>query len=116
MPDLFRVQSDNSVNILEMDLPEYLDSADFDRLNESLLGVLESHKTRSWVIDLSKVNYLGSAMLGMMVNFRQRVNSVKGRLVICGVSPRLLEIIRTCCMDRLFSIAKTRAEAIKLAK
>jgi anti-anti-sigma factor len=59
---------------------------------------------------------MGSAMLGMMVNFRQHVQANKGKLVLCGVSPRLLEIIRTCCMDRLFPIAKNRPEAMKLAK
>jgi anti-anti-sigma factor len=116
MADLFRVSSEQSVNIVEMSLPEYLDSSEFDRLNESLLGLFDMKAPKGWVFDLSAVEYMGSAMLGMMVNFRQRVQSHKGRLVLCGVSPRLLEIIRTCCMDRLFPIAKSRNEAIKLAK
>jgi anti-anti-sigma factor len=116
MADLFRVHSEQSVNIVEMSLPEYLDSSEFDRLNESLLGLFDVKAPKGWVIDLSSVQYMGSAMLGMMVNFRQRVQSNRGRLVLCGVSPRLLEIIRTCCMDRLFPIARSRTEAIKLAK
>jgi len=98
-----------------MSLPEQLDSSEFDKLNESLLALLDG-KSKAWVIDFSAVDYLGSAMLGLMVNFRQRVQSQKGRLVLCGVSSRLLEIIRTCCMDRLFPIAKTRQDAVKLAK
>jgi len=116
MADLFRVQTEQSVNVVEMTLPEYIDSTEFDRLNEALLGLFDGKRPKGWVVDLTAVDYMGSAMLGMMVNFRQRVQSAKGRLVLCGVSPRLLEIIRTCCMDRLFPIAKTRAEAIKLAK
>ena len=47
-------------------------------------------------------------MLGLLVNFRHAVQSQKGRLALCEISPRLMEIIRTCCMDRLFKIAKTR--------
>src|SRR4051812_24230317 len=116
MADLFQVSTDQSVNVVEMTLPEYMDSTEFDRLNESLMGLFDGKRPKSWVIDLTAVSYMGSAMLGMMVNFRQRVQSGKGRLVLCGVSPRLLEIIRTCCMDRLFPIAKTRQEAVKLAK
>jgi anti-anti-sigma factor len=114
--DLFDVSTEQSVNIVSMQLPEYLDSTEFDRLNESLLGLFDGKRPKSWVIDLSAVQYMGSAMLGMMVNFRQRVQANKGKLVLCGVSPRLLEIIRTCCMDRLFPIAKNRPEAMKLAK
>ena len=116
MADLFRVSEQHAVNIVELALPEYLDSAEFDRLNETLLGLFEQKRPKGWIIDLSAVEYMGSAMLGMMVNFRQKVHKGKGRLILCGVSPRLLEIIRTCCMDRLFPITKTRDEAIKQAK
>jgi anti-anti-sigma factor len=116
MPELFRVSTDASVNIIELALPEYLDSTEFDRLNESLMGLFNEKRPKGWIIDLSQVEYMGSAMLGMMVNFRQRVQKGKGKLVLCAVSPRLLEIIRTCCMDRLFPITKTRDEAIKQAK
>ena len=116
MADLYQIHHEQSVNVLQLALPEYLDSSEFDRLNEAILGLFEGKATKAWMIDLSAVQYMGSAMLGMMVNMRQRVTSGKGKLVLCGVSPRLLEIIRTCCMDRLFPIAKTRAEAIKLAK
>jgi anti-anti-sigma factor len=115
MTDLFRVQAEQSVHVIEMKLPEQLDPSEFDNLNQSLLALLDG-KTKGWVLDFSAVDYVGSAMLGLMVNFRQRVQSQKGRLVLCGVSSRLLEIIRTCCMDRLFPIAKTREQAVKLAK
>jgi anti-anti-sigma factor len=116
MADFFRLQTENTVNIVELALPEYLDPAEFDRLNDGLLGLFTGKPPKGWVIDLTAVNYMGSAMLGMMVNFRQRVQSVKGKLVLCGVSPRLLEIIRTCCMDRLFPIAKSRDDAIRMVK
>lgn len=116
MADLFQVHTEQAVNVVELALPEYIDSAEFDRLNVSLSALLDRQKAGGWVIDLSKVTYMGSAMLGTMVNFRQRVNAIKGKLVLCGVSPRLQEIIRTCCMDRLFPIAKSRADAVKMVK
>jgi anti-anti-sigma factor len=115
MMELFRVHTDQSVNIVEMALPEHLDTSEFDRLNTAMLGLLVDDKTRGWVMDFSAVQYVGSAMLGLMVNFRQHVKSRKGKVVLCGLSGKLQEIIRTCCMDKLFPIAKNRADAIKLA-
>jgi anti-anti-sigma factor len=56
---------------------------------------------------------MGSAMLGLMVNIRQRIKSGGGQLTLCNVSPRLLAIIRACSMERLFRIARSRADAIK---
>jgi anti-anti-sigma regulatory factor len=55
-------------------------------------------------------------MLGLMVNLRQQIKSASGRLVLCSMPPSLVRVFRTCCMERLFVIAKTRADAMKLAK
>jgi anti-anti-sigma factor len=116
MAEFIRIQSEPAVNIVEMSMPEYIDTSEFDKLNESLMALFDGKRPKNWILDLSEVTYMGSAMLGMMVNFRQRVLAGKGKMVLCCVSPRLLEIIRTCCMDRLFPIAKSRTEAIKLSK
>ncbi|HEX3358950.1 MAG TPA: STAS domain-containing protein [Tepidisphaeraceae bacterium] len=116
MSELFQLQTETSVSIIQMKLPESIDSADFDRLNQNLLALVEGKSSKAWVIDFTDVDYIGSAMLGLIVNFRQRVQTAKGKLALCGLSPKLLEIIQTCCLDRLFRIAKNRQEAIKLVK
>jgi hypothetical protein len=36
--------------------------------------------------------------------------------VLCGLSPRLLQIFHTCCLERLFTIVKTCDEARRLLK
>jgi len=117
MSQLFRVHKDDTVgaNVLELSLPDQLDDSDFDRLNEALLALIDDASPR-WVIDLSRVDYMGSAMLGMMVNLRQQVKNIKGHLVLCGMSQRLTDIFRTCCMERLFTIARTRTEALRAVK
>ncbi|CAN5523865.1 hypothetical protein BH09PLA1_BH09PLA1_11850 [soil metagenome] len=113
--DFFRVESSESVQIIELTLPQALDSSEFDELNESILGTISSRKSDRWVIDLGHVDYMGSAMLGMMVNLRQQIKSAGGKLVLCAMPPSLLQIFRTCCMERLFVIAKTRSDALKSA-
>ena len=111
----FRVLTDQSVNIIELTLPQSLDSDEFDWLNTSLSDVLSAQPGTRWVLDLTGLSYMGSSALGLMVNLRQRVKSNGGHLVLCGLSPRLLEIFRACCMEKLFDICKTREDAIKKA-
>ena len=114
--DFFRLESSDRAQVIELTLPQSLDSAEFDQLNESILGVVSSRKNERWVIDLSHVSYMGSAMLGLMVNVRQRVKQAGGRLVLCALSPRLLQIFQTCSLERLFTIARNRDEALRAAK
>ncbi len=112
MADFFKVSDAVTVRVVELELPESLDVDEFDKLNESLLNQFRERDGR-WILDLSKVDYVGSAVLGMMVNIRQHVKSASGKLVICGMSPRLTEIFKACSMERLFVIVKTRADAVK---
>jgi stage II sporulation protein AA (anti-sigma F factor antagonist) len=115
MSKFYRIHHDRSASVLELDLPDQIDTAEFDRLNESLLSELEGKPAGNWIIDLSRVNYMGSAMLGLIVNLRQQIKNIQGQLVLCALSPRLLGIFRTCCMERLFTIVRTREEALKLS-
>ncbi|HMB94853.1 MAG TPA: STAS domain-containing protein [Tepidisphaeraceae bacterium] len=113
MADFFRTQTLQSVNVIELAIPEMIDALEFDRLNETLLATLDGKASQSWLLDLSSVDYLGSATLGLIVNIRQQIKAGGGKLVLCGMSARLKEIFHTCSMERLFTIAKNRPEAIK---
>jgi anti-anti-sigma factor len=110
--DFLKFEPGGEANIVELRLPESLDSMEFDKLNESLLGLLKGRAQQKWVIDLTAVSYMGSAMLGMLVNVRQQIKAGGGRLLLCGLSKPLMTIFKTCCMERLFTIVKDRKTAL----
>ena len=114
--DLFAITNAQSVNVVTLSLPENIDAVDFDRLNETLLRALENTGGTSWVLDMSEVTYMGSAVLGLMVNIRQLIKQRGGKLALCGMSDRLIQIFRTCSLERLFTITKTQPEALAAVK
>ncbi len=114
MPKEFvNVTAVRSVDVIDLWLPEQLDSEEFDRLNVALMNVLDSKVKGRWVLDLSSVNYMGSSVLGLMINIRQHIKSGGGRLALSGLTPRMAQIFRTCCLEKLFEIGKTREDAIR---
>lgn len=114
--DLFKMSRVGLVNVIELTLPPTLDIDEFDRLNESLLAVVRAEPGAGWVLDLSRLSYVGSALLGLMVNMRQQIKQSGGRMALCGLSPQLVHIFNTCCMERLFRIVKSRADAVSAAE
>jgi anti-anti-sigma factor len=113
----FELSQLGSVNLVMLHLPEMMDSHEFDRLNEEMLAAIVAAPQGRWVFDLSNLNYMGSSSLGLMVNIRQRVKLVGGQLILCNISPPLLKIFRTCCLERLFTITRSRDDAVqKLAR
>lgn len=112
MAEYFRISSNEAVNLLELMLPESIDGLEFDRISASMLGALEGKAGSRWVLDLSHVDYMGSAILGLMVNIRQQIKSASGALVLCNMSPRLTQIFHTCSLERLFIISRSQSDAI----
>jgi anti-sigma B factor antagonist len=112
---LYRHSKVGTVNVIDLTLPQTLDIDEFDRLNESLLELVRGEAEGQWVLDLSQLSYMGSAALGLLVNLRQQIKQSGGRLVLCGLSPELLQIFKTCCMEKLFKIVKTRKDAVAAA-
>jgi anti-anti-sigma factor len=110
----FQVTQEYAVNVMQFVLPVTMDTMEVDSLIEEVLKSLDSKNGEPWVVDLSKVGYMGSSMLGLFVNVRERIRQGGGTLVLAGMSPQLLRIFKTCCLERLFTIAKTRADALAL--
>jgi len=114
--EFFEVKIEDSINFVELTLPQSIDTNEFEHLNAAIAQLLVDRNSHLWVLDLSRLSYIGSSALGLMVNFRQQIKSAGGHLVLCGLSPRLVQIFHTCCLERLFTIVKTRDEARRQLK
>jgi anti-sigma B factor antagonist len=111
-----KVTNAQSVTLVELNLPDGLDSTVFDRLNEDLLRVFDPQASTRWILDLANVQYMGSAALGLMVNIRHRIRATEGKLALCNLSPRLYQIFKTCCLERLFTISRSRDDALRAVR
>ena len=112
--NLYKHSRTGDVNVVDLTLPHTLDIDEFDRLNEAILELIRGEPEGHWVFDLSQLSYMGSAALGLLVNLRQQIKQSGGRLVLCGLSPQLLHIFKTCCMEKLFKIVKSRKDAVAI--
>ena len=108
----YAVVDDGKARVITLSVPVQVDSADFDKLHERVLEQITSAPAHRWVIDLSSLSYMGSSVLGLLVNIRERVRQADGKLALCGLNARLQQVFRTCSLERLFVIRAGRAEAI----
>jgi anti-anti-sigma factor len=99
---------------LRLSVSRFVDSGEFDLFMEKLIAEIERHDAPLVILDLAEVEYFASAMLGLLVNTRQRVRALGGKLVIASAPKRLLDTILTTSMDRLFNFARNVDEARQL--
>jgi anti-anti-sigma regulatory factor len=103
------------------DVRQYLDDAAdaptsplFREVEETALADLADGA--ALVVNLGLVEPINAAFYRCLLCLRQRVRARHGRLVLCGLSPRHLEIFELFRGPQLFAIARTEAEAVRVAR
>lgn len=69
------------------------------------------HHAKLNILDLTEVPFMDSCGLGLIVSHLVRCQSIGVRLVAAGVSPRVMQLLKTTRLDRLIPIAATVSEA-----
>jgi anti-anti-sigma factor len=72
--------------------------------------------TRKVILNLDRVNFLDSSGLSWLVACHKRFMQQGGRMVLCGVSSRITQVLQFCRMDRLFAVADDEIAARALLR
>ncbi len=82
------------------------------KLIDSQINAAIAEGVSKMVIDLTGVDYVDSAGLGMLMYTYGSLNQKNGSLRICGVAPRVLSLLQLTKTDAVLSIDPTRAESL----
>ncbi|HQY87818.1 MAG TPA: STAS domain-containing protein [Tepidisphaeraceae bacterium] len=98
--------------VVELVLPEDIDTAAFTEINGALIEQWPIDTGANVVIDLALTQYLGSMLLGLLVNIRHEAKTRSGQVVLCNVPTPVSKVIRSTNLERLIVISGSRAEAL----
>jgi len=82
---------------------------------EWLIDELIKNNHNRIVIDLSKITYLDSAGLGVLVKSSGSVKQAAGKLLLAAPSEQVLNVIKLTSLDSILAIKPTVDEAISAA-
>ncbi|MER3459180.1 MAG: anti-sigma factor antagonist [Chloroflexota bacterium] len=88
-----------------------LDAEAAPALESELNAALHSGHTRV-VLDLSRVTYISSSALRVLVGAWRRARAHGGDVILASLSPRVREIFEMVGFDRVFTIHETAPQAI----
>jgi len=102
-------EKDGSVVVLQ---PEgRLDSANALAFEKTMLGVLDRGDT-SILVDFSKLNYISSAGLRVLLMGAKRAQAAKGKVALCNLAPNIREVFEVAGFLSIFNVHPGRAEAV----
>jgi anti-sigma B factor antagonist len=88
-----------------------LDLATVPRMRDALVQLAADHPATTVVVDLDGVAFIDSAGLGALVGGLRRIGATGGDLALVCTTPRVLDVLVQCRLDRVFEIHRTVAEA-----
>lgn len=91
-----------------------LDSSAAQPAEESFARVLASGTPRL-AIDMSKLEYISSAGLRVLLVVAKKVQQANGKVVLFGLVPNVREVFSISGFDRIFSIQPEAAAAVAAA-
>lgn len=96
--------------------PKYdsLDMDELDRLGGLLLDMVEqSDQPPRFVIDLKDTRYVGSMFIEKLFRAWKRLQENGGAMALCCLNDFCLEVLEITNLTRIWTICKTREEAIR---
>jgi len=80
------------------------------QLKQQMIVLLEGG-ARALIVDLTKVEYLDSTALGVLIGGLKRLRERDGNVVLVCPSPRIRRVFEITGLDKIFDIYETQADA-----
>jgi anti-sigma B factor antagonist len=109
------VQQVEKYTVVQFRNPSLMDPIELEQIGQSLYRLVDAEDHRKIVLDFEKVQYLSSQAIGIVLTMNKKLAALKNsKLVLCGVGPRLQELLKITRLDRLLTIKPTQREAVKV--
>lgn len=112
----FTLQMVEKWSVVEFRTPTLMDAVELNTIGEQLYRLVDSEDRRFMILDFEKVQYISSQAIGIVLTLYKKLGALQGsKLVLCGVSDKLMQLIKITRLDRVLIIKPTQHEAVKVA-
>ena len=107
------VEEVGDVRIVTFADKRLLDKQQIDIITRRLLELFDQEKCHRIILDLENIEYISSNMLGGFITLHKRLLTVKRRLVLCNIDPKIREVLEITRLDRHFKCVRDEHDALR---
>jgi anti-sigma B factor antagonist len=100
------------VTIVNVQDSSILDTALVEAIGEELYDLVDNKARKKLVLDFSKVQFLSSSALGVLITLRKKAAAIKGDIVICGLRKDLMKVFEITNLNKMFTFAANEEKAL----
>ena len=110
----FKAKSEGDVTVMALS-GNVMGGPDYEKFHGEIKELIEKGG-RKFLIDFSKVSWINSTGLGIMVSAYHSIRAADGRMVICGANKRVRGIYYVSQLDKVFETFETAEEGLAALK
>jgi len=96
------IQEIGGVTVANFGGSSILDGTTVDALGRQLFDLIDNQARRKVLLDFTRVKFLSSSMLGVLIRMQKRAGAIGGRVAILGMKPDLHRVFKISRLDKLF--------------
>ena len=104
---LFELRIDDDVAIATLADKRYEDEKHIQRLGDAFFRLVDEQGRRKIILNFKDVEFYSSAGLGKLITLNRKTGSVRGKLVLCGITDAIRETFEITKLDKLFRVVST---------
>ena len=89
-----------------------LDDTVLDEIRSELTQLIGKASGPDLLLDFGNVEFMSSAMLGLLGQLHRKISAGQGRLKMCSIRPEIFQVFKLTNLDKLFSIHKDAPTAL----
>lgn len=109
----FTLQPIGQVMIVEFKHASLMDPIILEDAGKRLNQLVDEEDRRKVILDFERVQYLSSQAIGILLSLKKKLDALPhSKLVLCGIQPRLNELLRITRLDKVLVMKPTQKEAL----
>ena len=101
------------ISLVDFRHQSILDAPVIEAIGRELYALVDELARKKIILDFTKVQFLSSQMLGVIINLHKKSLAIKGQVVLCGVRPEIMKVFGIMKIDKVVRIVKTEGEAME---
>ena len=111
----FTTQVVEKYTVVEFRTASLMDQVVLEDIGKSLYRLVDEEDRRLIILDFEQVQYLSSQAIGIILTLNKKLAPLKySKMVLCGVGPKLMELLKITRLDRILTIKDTQQNAVKV--
>lgn len=106
------VEYSDEVVVITFTDEKILEEQDIQSLQESIMSVIEQNTGIKMVLDFCNVQFLSSAVLGLLIRISKKIYEDDGELKLCNINAKIHEVFKITRLTKIFDICPDVKDAI----